>query len=480
MLRAVALLLLLGRGAGDSDEGELKPYERALPFKPKFFEPIEPDQALEHIKAANDAGERLPNYFKVNDEMLMLPEVFSKLNPEDVHMDHASDGNTAEETKARETRWWGRLYLDHWPQTIQFLRAHFGEPPPIGKHHFVLAEPRSACEPVLANADALAALGGKAIVIADRGNCTFGTKAKNVLASGGAALVLINNEPGITHVPGPDAHDINLSVSMITQDEGALLRKAIEEMVEDGTTIQGAMVPIHCSSTSKKVAELCRPATTSERAFADSVVVGGVVKVDGDTTAAAPDEKHEFLLATFGTTPRTTGYTTVTAEPLQACQPLRNAEDVAGKAVLVYRGNCKFIDKVEHAHAAGAAMIIVVNHDHTMMRFGVEPRWRGLKIDVPVLMVSAHAGDALSAAEEDEREAHFSFDAAVTQEAWSRVEMLWDRTGWVSERKDGLEALQSERARHVKQHAGWVDRIAAIEEAYESLAHDVKKFNGEL
>jgi hypothetical protein len=32
----------------------------------------------------------------------------------------------------RGTRFWGRLHIDGWPQTIQFFRAHFGIEPPIG------------------------------------------------------------------------------------------------------------------------------------------------------------------------------------------------------------------------------------------------------------------------------------------------------------------------------------------------------------
>ena len=35
--------------------------------------------------------------------------------------------------RLRSTRFWGRLYLDGWPQTIQFFRAHFGIEPPFGK-----------------------------------------------------------------------------------------------------------------------------------------------------------------------------------------------------------------------------------------------------------------------------------------------------------------------------------------------------------
>ena len=34
--------------------------------------------------------------------------------------------------RLRSTRFWGRLYIDGWPQTIQFFRAHFGIEPPFG------------------------------------------------------------------------------------------------------------------------------------------------------------------------------------------------------------------------------------------------------------------------------------------------------------------------------------------------------------
>lgn len=463
MVGVLAALLLAAAGANDE---ELKPYERALPFKPKFFEPVDKDAATEHIEAAKAAGEKPPNYFKVNEDLQMLPEVFSKLNPDDVKMDHATDGNAAEEAKARDTRWWGRLYIHGWPQTIQYLRAHFGEAPPLGDHTLVLAEPANACDPHFANAERLAALGGKAIVLAERGNCTFGTKAKHALANGAAALVLINNEPGNSHVPGPDAHDIGLSVSMITQDEGALLTKVLRENEGDGTPLVGAMVPIHCSSTSKKVKELCRPATSGERELVETVVVGGTLAIDGDTKTA-PGDRHEFLLSTFGTTPRASGYEVAVASPLQACQELRNGDAVAGKAVLVYRGNCRFIDKVEHAHAAGAAMIIVVNHDHALSRFGVEPRWRGLKIDVPTLMVTPLAGDVLSEAAAEGRTVTFAFDGAVDPAIWTKIEGLRDSTGWIAGPKDGWDEVNAEYQRHLKRNAGWPDRVAAIEEGFE-------------
>lgn len=80
----------------------------------------------------SDSNERKPSMFKVGDEWLALPEVFSNL-------DFTADSSPASEEdiegqmRLRSTRFWGRIYIDGWPQTIQFFRAHFGIEPPLGK-----------------------------------------------------------------------------------------------------------------------------------------------------------------------------------------------------------------------------------------------------------------------------------------------------------------------------------------------------------
>lgn len=73
--------------------------------------------------------------------MLLLPEVFSVLDADKVKRDFAASGDAKGAAELRATRMWGRLYVDGWPQTIQFLRAHFGEAPPEGPRRFVLADP---------------------------------------------------------------------------------------------------------------------------------------------------------------------------------------------------------------------------------------------------------------------------------------------------------------------------------------------------
>ena len=77
-------------------------------------------EPVEGQKALDAPG----NFFQVGDELKMLPEVMSNLNFSP--RDHAPPGDLAAEAAAKELSHWGRLYVDGWPASIQYMRAHFG------------------------------------------------------------------------------------------------------------------------------------------------------------------------------------------------------------------------------------------------------------------------------------------------------------------------------------------------------------------
>ena len=211
------------------------------------------------ISSSFGEDERQPSMFKVGDEWLALPEVFSNL-------DFTADSTPANEEDVqgqvhlRSTRFWGRLYIDGWPQTIQFFRAHFGIEPPLGRKTFVFAEPRDACQD-LTNGHLLT---NDHVLLVNRGTCTFGTKAKFSSKTNASAIIIINNEPGIDHLPGPDAHDIQFSISSVAQQEGQLLEAVYDEGPAQhgfGRKMEGYIVPINCENSGAK----CVPATYEER-----------------------------------------------------------------------------------------------------------------------------------------------------------------------------------------------------------------------
>merc|ERR1711988_1168349 len=193
-------------------------------------------------------------------------------------------------------------------------------------------------------------------------------------------------------------------------------------------------------SKTVQTSELCRPATSEDRKLTESIVVGGWASGEGTS------DKHEFLIGKFGTKVPVTGLQVVEAEPANACKALMN--DVAGKAVIVQRGKCNFIDKAEKAVEAGAATVIVANMHTSISRFGVEPRWRGLKIDVPTLMVTDLGAAALS---------------------------KYGKKG-----KDKGDMLLAVYKGLVKEFAGWPERISAVKEGYELISGNTAPDHSEL
>jgi cysteine-rich repeat protein len=81
--------------------------------------------------------------------------------------------------------------------------------------------------------------------------------------------------------------------------------------------------------------------------------------------------------------------------PTDACSPLSNANEVAGRIALVDRGTCLFVEKVANAQGAGASGVIVANNagDAVLDMAGTDPT-----IAIPSLFVGQGDGTAIRAA----------------------------------------------------------------------------------
>lgn len=407
-----------------------------------------------------DSNSRPPSLFKAGDEWLSLPEVFSNL-------DFGADNTPAAEDDLegqkilRNSRFWGRIYIDGWPQPVQFFRAHFGKEPPMGRKRFVFAEPRDACTD-LANA---AHLTSEHVVLVNRGTCTFGSKAITVSKTAASAIVIINNEPGLDHLPGPDAHDIDFSVVSIGQQEGQNLETYYDEGTKDSTSgfgqeMFGYLVPINCENSGAN----CVPATFAERAWLRELTEGGVISVvKGSGKALAESEfPLEYLLGNFGAkvASSTEPLGIVLAKPAEACTPLEN--NVKGKIVLVRRGSCPFIKKAENVEAAGGAVFLLGSTTPYLLRMGVEPRWKGLNTAIPVAMVSKRTYGILLAESFSGSTAVLSESKNVNSSAWETLEQFANGQGWP--RSNAY--LQKKYESLVSEYAAWPDRLAAVADAH--------------
>ena len=281
--------------------------------------------------------------------------------------------------------------MEGWPASMQYLRGHFGEHLPVGRLPLVAAEPLDLCSAL--SEDVVAKINAKPhIVVAKRGTCTFGTKATYLAESVGdnaslATLLLVNNEPGNQHAPGPDAHEVQASVAMVAEWEGDAL---LEEM--NASSYEATFVPINCieSSETKQTQSLCEPAVASDAKYVENDRVdGGTLTVSGET--------FEYLLAEFGRPFR--GIERRVVDVGDGCLPTK--EDLTGATAIARRGGgCQFLEKAWRAQEAGAAEVLISNRDATdaLVRAGCHPRWAARNVTVPVGLVSLAAGSALRSA----------------------------------------------------------------------------------
>jgi len=420
-------------------------------------------EAKDPLDVGKDNEERQPSMFKVNDEWLALPEVFSNLDFTASNKP-ASEEDIEGQMRLRSTRFWGRLYIDGWPQTIQFFRAHFGIEPPFGKKRFVFPTPRDACSDI-ENTDKITE---DMVFLVPRGNCTFGTKAKNAHKTKASAILIINNEPGLEHLPGPDAHDIQFAVASIPQQEGQLLEAVYDEgPFEDGfgRLIEGYVVPINCENSGAR----CQAATFAERKFVSELNEGGTLSIISSGNSKALESKDlplEYLLAHFGTkVPHESfNFELAMSKPAEACTVVEN--DVKGKMVLVRRGGCPFVKKAEQIQAAGASGIILGGLAPYIVRMGVEPRWKGLATSIPVVMVSKRVYGILVGESYSGAKIAFKENTSVNSTEWEALEKYWNGEGWP--RSDSYITKKYEE--ELQRIQAWPDRVETLQDAYKKLA----------
>ena len=112
------------------------------------------------------------------------------------------------------------------------------------------------------------------------------------------------------------------------------------------------------------------------------------------------------------------------------------------------------------AWASNASMVIIVNSETSINRYGCEPRWKGLKVDIPALMVTDKGGEAL--VQMQGQIVDFAASPKVRKTTWLTIDRYRDTTGWAKRKPEQKAQLKQLR----KEHAEWPDRIAAIEMGY--------------
>lgn len=231
------------------------------------------------------------------------------------------------------------------------------------------------------------------------------------------------------------------------------------------------------------------PATLVERQIVrDQLPEGGLINVHPPSNAKNTEEPEimEYLLAHFGAmVPQSTPWPVVLAKPSDACTPLDNVVTNSRVVYLVRRGGCSFVKKSEMVMAAGGQMMILGSTQPFIVRMGVEPRWKGLAINIPVVMVSKQVYGSLVAGmctttacvvlvvislcvcveSYSGSKLTFSPDMRVNNTVWEYIEQLHTGQGWPRTQAYGSKKYEQLSG----EYANWPDRTKALKAAYDKF-----------
>ncbi len=201
-----------------------------------------------------------------------------------------------------------------------------------------------------------------------RGNCSFREKAYNVVATGAAAMIVVNTEDTLFHMAASlgiatdeDSYDWGpegLSCLMMSHRHSISLKWAIKQGLA-----MASLVPFVCGQHKFEKAN-CVPALEDEREWGQKVYTECVIAVGMHVVSVItynfgrllqaisgrlsskedPLLSFEFFSSTFGSI-LPEDATLVISDPMNACGPT-NVAVSAGAAILVSRGGCSFGEKV--------------------------------------------------------------------------------------------------------------------------------------
>merc|ERR1712072_1335774 len=120
------------------------------------------------------------------------------------------------------------------------------------------------------------------------------------------------------------------------------------------------------------------PGPDGEKA-AHSLSEGGFLSVK--------DKKFEFLTAKFGTPTPSKPVPLAVADPINACTEL-DSDSYSGKAIVIKRGGCPFLDKISNAQRANASAAIIINTQPGVLRMDSLKRYESYNITIPATMVT--------------------------------------------------------------------------------------------
>lgn len=351
------------------------------------------------------------------------------------------------ELKERLLLKYGRIYIADFVQSFEFISASYGGSIPIGKLLITIANPSTACIP-LVNGDLTGHL-----VFVTRGECSFFDKTKIVQASNASVIAVINNEDRLEAISSGLGMNENITdemvlafsnISVISMSNTTLAPIQFA-VTQSKTPIFANVIPLKCGRSS-----LCQALLEEEQTLLPEISCGKI-KIKSNKEIRAFD----FLTSNFGGLLPKSEIRVAMPENsnLNACLPLtKSYNGEKPTALLVYRGNCTFDVKANHTEASGAVLMIVVDmSDPALQRLGGKKPIAGY-VGIPSITVTADCGafiiKSLESQTDNSREINtlpLLVTALLEPHTNSQLADRWidlAYTQWTEDEKDQLTQLE--------------------------------------
>ena len=306
--------------------------------------------------------------------------------------------------------------------SFDFTAALFGGPLWCKHHEIYIPDPEDACEE-LANEKYLR----NKYVLVKRGRCYFSTKAIHAQYAGAAGLIVVDSEENKgklpKRMPGAenDRHLIKIPSIMISYLDGQKIIKALKKLNQQSDskyrkitdlTLHGTLrTEEHdpkstCKYTSddrddgnNAYGNLASSYDHTKMPSASNALheKGGHIEILNSNGQVV--NKYEYLTAKFGQNLLLKAMTTTikVANPNKACSDITN--DIDGSVVIIQRGTCSLVEKIERAEKAGAVAALIINNKNGLERIETwdqkfRPYYVKSKHNVTILagMVTKQAG----------------------------------------------------------------------------------------
>ncbi|POM80454.1 Hypothetical protein PHPALM_1704 [Phytophthora palmivora] len=347
-----------------------------------------------------------------------------------------------ETTAVTEESPWGRIYLRNGLAPIQYFRDDFGGPMAPREVSFYFPkrdEDRFGCEPLPdAEQRQVEAANRSAVLVLDRGECTFERKARLADEIGAAGLVVVSATDDVSAPVAAlkdEDDEISIASVMIRRTAGDMMRIVATQM-----TIFGRLIPMSC----KRKPYTCKPRYEVEEDYIQtSPARGGSLLSAADEGDDDDIRLGSFLGATYGSVlPTKMPFRlSIPLDGSHACsdatEDMTTRTQFVGKAVLIpagKAGKCSEFEKVSNAQRRGATVVLLVQQDNAtvMTQPSVEVSWHAYNITIPVLAVSSTTGNNLANLKDTEGESaslRFAVSNGVA-DAWELLAKHSLRSAW--------------------------------------------------